>query len=105
MRMERTVETVIVSANDIWQRLKLYFEQVDLPTASQLRDLLGKLRNRRLVRVQWHEDPDQFGESSVEILPTLARTIPFEDASAWEQQAELYRQPGAELDVKKETLP
>ena len=41
-RMERTVETVAVSANDIWQRLKLYFEQVDLPTASQLRDMLGK---------------------------------------------------------------
>jgi hypothetical protein len=105
MRMERTVETVIVSANDIWQRLKLYFEQVDLPTAAQLRDLLGKLRNRRLVRVQWHEDPEQFGESLVEIMPTLARTIPFEDASAWEQQTELYRQPGAEPDVKKETLP
>ncbi len=101
-RMERTLETVVVSANDVWQRLKLYFEQVDLPNASQLREMLGKLRNRRLVRLQWHEDPDQFGESQVEILPTLARVIPFENAAAWEQQAALYQQPSTETDEKKE---
>jgi len=101
-RMERTLETVVVSANDIWQRLKLYFEQVDLPNASQLRDMLGKLRNRRLVRVQWHEDANQFGESQVEILPTLPRVIPFENVAAWQQQTELYQQPAADSDEKKE---
>lgn len=104
-RMERTVETVVVSANDIWQRLKLYFEQVDLPTGSQLRDMLNKLRNRRLVRMQWQEDPDQFGESQVEILPTLTRVIPFESASAWEQQAELYQQPAPETEKTEEETP
>jgi hypothetical protein len=102
--MERTVETVVVSANAIWQRLKLYFEHVDLPAASQLRDMLNKLRNRRLVQVQWQEDSDQFGESQVEILPTLARVIPFESASAWEQQAELYEQPGAEPGEQKDEI-
>ena len=104
-RMERTVETVVVSANDIWHRLKLYFEQVDLPNASQLREMLGKLRNRRLVRVQWHEDPAQFGESQVEILPTLARVIPFENAAAWEQQAELYQLPAGESGANPEGTP
>jgi hypothetical protein len=103
-RMERTVESVVVSANDIWQRLKLYFERLDMPNASQLREMLGKLRNRRLVRVQWHEDPEQFGESQVEILPTLPRVIPFENASAWQQQAELYQQPGIASDEKEATL-
>ncbi len=92
-RMEGTAESVVVTANDIWQRLKLYFEQVDLPTAAHLREMLGKLRNRRLVRVQWHEDPSQFGHSQVEILPTLRNVIPFEDTAAWEQQAALYQQP------------
>jgi hypothetical protein len=104
-RMEQTVEAVVVTANDIWQRLKLYFEQVDLPTAAQLRDMLGKLRNRRLVRLQWHEDPASFGESQVEILPTLARVIPFENAAAWEQQAALYQQPSAEPDAEKGVAP
>ncbi len=92
-RMERTLQTVVVSANDIWRRLKLYFQAVDLPNASQLREMLGKFRNRRLVRVQWHDDAEQFGESQVEILPTLPRVIPFEDAAAWEQRAESYQQP------------
>ena len=104
-RMEQSVEAVVVTANDIWQRLKLYFDPVDLPTAAQLRELLGKLRNRRLVRVQWHEDTDQFGESQVEILPTLARVIPFENAAAWAQQAASYQQPLAEPDAEKEMMP
>ena len=93
-RMEQAAEAVVVSANDIWQRLKLDVEQVDLPTPAQLRDMLGKLRNRRLVRLQWHDDPSQFGESQVEILPTLARVIPFENAAAWQQQVELYQSDG-----------
>jgi len=91
-RMGQAAEAVIVTANDIWQRLKLYFTHVDLPTPGQLREMLGKLRSRRLVRVQWHDD--QFGESQVEILPTLCTVIPFENAAAWEQQAAHYQQPG-----------
>lgn len=103
-RMEQTVQSVVVTANDIWQRLGLYFKQVDLPTSAQLRDILGKLRNRRLVRVQWHDEASQFGESQVEILPTLAHAIPFEDTSAWEQQAALYQQP-VEQEGEKEAAP
>lgn len=52
-----------------------------------MREMLGRLRNRRLIRIQWHDDAARFGESQVEILPTLPRVIPFEDAAAWEQQA------------------
>lgn len=95
-RMETVTETVVVTANDIWQRLRLYFETVTAPTEAHLKDMLGRLRNRRLVRLQWHEDTARFGESQVEILPTLPRVIPFEDAAAWEQQASLYRQPNAD---------
>jgi hypothetical protein len=103
-RMEQTIESVVITANDIWQRLKLYFEQVELPSPAQLREMLVRLRNRRLVRVQWHEETSQFGESQVEILPTLAQVIPFENAAAWEQQAALYQQP-AGPDAEKEAAP
>jgi hypothetical protein len=34
--------------------------------------MLDTLRRRRLVRVRWHEEASQFGESQIEILPTLA---------------------------------
>ena len=94
-RMEQAVEAVVVTANDIWQRLKLYFEQIELPTPAQLRDILGTLRRRRLVRVRWQEEASQFGESQIEILPTLAHVIPFENAEAWQQQATLYQQPSS----------
>ena len=93
LRMESPVATVVVSANEIWQRLRLYFESLELPKEGQMREILGKLRHRRLVRVQWEDDPERFGESQVEILPTLPRVIPFADAEAWEQQVALYQPP------------
>ena len=102
-RMEAVTETVVVLVNDIWQRLRLYFETITPPTEAQLRDMLSLLRQRRLIRVQWHEDGARFGESQVEILPTLPRVIPFENAAAWEQQIVLYRQPVAE--TAKEVTP
>jgi hypothetical protein len=92
-RMNNVVASVVVSANDIWEKLRLYFENIVPPTDAQLREMLGKLRSRRLVRVQWSEDDARFGESQVEILPTLPRVIPFENAAAWQQQAALYQTP------------
>jgi hypothetical protein len=101
-RMESPVPTVIVSANEIWQRLQVYFKTLTAPTEAQLRDMLTKLRQRRLVRIQWHEDPSRFGESQVEILPTLQRVIPFDSAAAWEQHASLYEQAEAvEADARE----
>jgi hypothetical protein len=106
IRLEHPVETVVVTAGEIWQRLKLYFEKVDPPAEAQLRDMLGKLRSRRLVRLQWQEEASRFGESQVEILPTLPRTIPFESAAAWEQQAALYQPSGDDAAVEpKEATP
>ena len=95
-RMAQVAESVIVTTGDIWRRLKLYFEAIEPPSVAQLREMLGKLRGRRLVRVQWHDDAAQFGESHVEILPTLAHVIPFESADAWQQQVAIYQQPAAE---------
>jgi hypothetical protein len=85
-RMEQIAGTVVVTLNEIWHRLRLYFERIDPPTEAHLRTMLGRLRNRRLVRIQWHDDTLRSGESQVEILPTLSRAIPFENVAAWEQQ-------------------
>jgi hypothetical protein len=92
-RMDNVVASVVITPNKLWERLRLYFENIIPPTEAQLREMLGKLRNRRLVRVQWHEDSARFGESQIEILPTLPRVIPFENAAAWQQQASLYQAP------------
>ena len=90
-RMEQVVPAVVTTINDIWRRLKLYFEKIEPPRENQMRDMLGKLRRHRLIRIKWHEESNRFGESQIEILPTLARVIPFDDSTAWETQASLYR--------------
>ena len=90
-RMESTASTVVVTADLVFARLRLYFEHVELPTPHHFERMIVRLRSRRLVRFARHEDPLRFGESSLEILPTLARVIPFENPAAWEQQVALHR--------------
>lgn len=94
-RMERPAETIIVSANDLYARLKLYFEHIDPPTNTHLERIISKLRSKRLIRFQKNEG--HFGESRIEILPTLARAIPFERVEEWSQTANGFKQ-GADSD-------
>ncbi len=89
-RMERPVDSVVVTANELFRELRLTFEHIVPPTESHLLRLLARCRNRRLIRFQRHEDPDRFGESMVEILPTLPRVIPFDSASEWEAMVGLH---------------
>jgi hypothetical protein len=101
-RLERPVETVVVTANEVFAKLKLYFEHLEPPTESHLERLLARMRSRRLLRFKKHEDPQRFGESLVEILPTLQRVIPFESADSWQQQASLFAAPRAEPEAEEE---
>lgn len=102
-RLERPVETVVITANDVFARLKLYFEHIEPPTESHLERLLTRLRSRRLIRFRQHEDAQRFGESLVEILPTLQRVIPFETADTWQQQADLYLAPSDDMASEEES--
>ena len=92
-RLAHAAETVIVTANDVFQALRLTFEHIQPPTETHLERLLGRCRNRRLVRFQRHDDPNRFGESAVEILPTLPRVLPFENLASWEQTLALHASP------------
>ena len=89
-RMARPSQAVILDANALDAKLKLYFEAIEPPQPTQLDRILSKLRRKKLIRYQRGEE--QFGQSQIEILPTLPRVIPFEDASAWEEQAALFNQ-------------
>lgn len=102
-RLERPVETVVITANDVFARLKLYFEHIEPPTESHLTRLLTRLRSRRLIRFRQNEDGQHFGESLVEILPTLQRVVPFETADTWQQQADLYLAPPDDTASEEES--
>ena len=95
-RMERPAETVISSANDLYGRLKLYFEHIEPPANTHLERILSKLRSKRLIRFQ--KDDEHFGESRIEILPTLVRAIPFGRAEEWAHAAGLFQQTAATED-------
>ena len=45
-RMETVTETVVVAVNDLWQKLRLYFERVEPPKETLLREMLGRLKDR-----------------------------------------------------------
>lgn len=92
-RSERPASAVVITANDLWQKLRVFFDKVEPPTETHLDKMLAKLRRKRLVRYQRQDDATLFGESLVEILPTLARAIPFESLDAWKAQADLYTAP------------
>ena len=89
-RMARPSQVVVLDANALDARLKLYFEAIEPPQPTQLDRILAKLRRKKLIRYQ--RDEEHFGQSQLEILPTLPRVIPFEDATAWEQQVALFNQ-------------
>lgn len=88
-RMTQTAEAVLLTANELDARLRLYFENIDPPTPAHLDRILARLRRKRLIRYEPHAE--RLGESAIEVLPTLARAIPFESGVEWEQQADLYR--------------
>jgi hypothetical protein len=95
-RMESITDKVIVTANDLHTRLRLYFEKIEPPTPTHLDRILVRLRQRKLI--QYRKNEDRFGDSDIEILPTLSRTIPFENAEAWQQYANIFHEPAANTE-------
>jgi len=89
MRMEQTSEAIVITANDLDARLKLYFESVVPPTDGHLERMLTKFRQRRFIRFQ--KDEVKLGESRIEILPTLARAIPFDGQDDWASHANFFQ--------------
>ena len=89
-RSEQTAQAVIVTANDLWVKWKVFFEQIEPPGITALEGVLTRLRRKRLIRFQHGEDSTRPGDAQIEILPSLARTIPFASIEAWLERARLY---------------
>lgn len=87
---ERPAAAVVITVNDLWHKLRVFFDKIEPPTETHLEKMLSKLRRKRLIRFQRQQEADRFGDSLVEILPTLVRVIPFENIETWKAQADLY---------------
>lgn len=80
---------VVVSVDELWSKLRVFFDRIDPPEKTQLENILAKLRRHRLVRTLRLEGIQQPGEVQIEVLSSLARVIPFDDLEAWLARAEL----------------
>ena len=87
---------VLLRLDDLWDKLRVYFDRIEPPEKSQIEAALTRLKRHRLVRTQKPDQMERSGETLIEILPTLARTIPFESIEQWQERANLASPPPAE---------
>ena len=87
---EAPTAAVLLTVNELWLKIRLFFDRIEPPTETSLERMLAKLRRKRFIRFQRSDDANRFGESLIEILPTLPRAISFKDLEAWEEQATNY---------------
>jgi Domain of unknown function (DUF4194) len=88
-RSSGTASTVILTVDDLWQQIRVFFDRIEPPEKTQIEGMLTKLRRHRLVRTARPDGMTQPGELQIEILPSLPRVIPFDDIESWLQRADL----------------
>jgi hypothetical protein len=90
-------QAVVVTVDELWAALKVHFEGITPPEKTQIDSSLTRLKRHRLIRTSKPEGMTHAGEQQIEILPSLARVIPFDDIAAWQRRADAYnQQPQAE---------
>lgn len=97
-------EAVIVTVDQLWAALKVHFDQIITPEKSQIESCLARLRRHRLIRTLKPEGMTQAGELQIEVLPSLARVIPFEDLAAWQARVDTF-QPMKDAAEEEEEAP
>lgn len=86
---------VLLSLDDLWEKLRVYFDRIEPPEKSQIEAALTRLKRHRLVRTQKPEQMTHPGEILIEVLPSLARTIPFDSIEQWQERVDTASPPPA----------
>jgi hypothetical protein len=94
-RTSRAEQSVIITVDDLWQRFKSTFENIEPPEKTHVEQMLARMKRHRLVRTQRPDPNAPIGETLIEILPSLARTIPFDSIESWNARAALYQPQSA----------
>lgn len=98
-RSNGTAAAVILTVDDLWQQLRVFFDRIEPPEKTQIEAILTKLRRHRLVRTARPDGMTQPGELQIEILPSLPRAIPFDDLEAWLQRVDICQPEAAEASM------
>jgi len=86
-------QAVLLTLDDLWDKLRVYFDRIEPPEKSQIESALTRLKRHRLVRTQRPDDPAAAGGLIIEVLPSLARAIPFDSIENWRDRAVLVSPP------------
>lgn len=84
-------EAVIITVDQLWAALKVFFDKIEPPEKTHIESVLARLKRHRLIRTAKPEGMTQLGEMQIEILPSLARVIPFDDITAWQAKADQFQ--------------
>jgi hypothetical protein len=91
VRTSQATGTVVLTADQLWGQFRSVFDKIEPPEKTQLEGLLDTMKRHRLIRTQRPEGSTQFGEMVIEILPSLARAVPFDSIEHWLAQARQYQ--------------
>ncbi len=84
---------VLLKLDELWEKLRVYFDRIEPPERPQIEATLVKLRRHRLVRTQKPDGATNVGETLIEVLPSLARVIPFDSIEQWASRVDLAQPP------------
>lgn len=88
-----TSAAVLLRLDDLWEKLRVYFDRIEPPEKSQIEAALTRLKRHRLVRTQKPDSMEHIGDLLIEILPSLARAIPFDSLEHWQDRVNLASPP------------
>lgn len=94
-RNTRAEQSVVITVDELWQRFKSTFESIEPPEKTHLEQILARAKRHRLVRTHRTDPNAPIGEMLIEILPSLARTIPFDSIESWLARTALYQAASA----------
>ena len=84
-----TNAVVLLRLDDLWEKLRVFFDRIEPPEKSQIESALTRLKRHRLVRTQKPDTMEHVGDLLIEILPSLARTLPFDSIEQWQERVEI----------------
>lgn len=84
-----TNAAVLLRLDDLWEKLRVYFDRIEPPEKSQIEAALTRLKRHRLVRTQKPDSMEHVGDLLIEILPSLARAIPFDSIAQWQERVDM----------------
>lgn len=85
--------SVTLTLDDLYEKLKLHFENIERPERTQLEDVLSKLKRFRLIRTRRPDADEGVGATLIEVLPSLAKVIPFDSLEQWQERVDLAAPP------------